>query len=74
MGSTVRWCVATSRGLNGVFGLARFDVAPDEVVGYGIAIGIDRDVPFRIHQALVEKIHRRHPYWEGLQVGLLDGQ
>src|SRR5207245_691597 len=37
---------------NLVFGLAHFDVASDEVVGDGIAIGLDRDVSFHIHQTL----------------------
>jgi len=57
-----------------VLGLAHFHLAPDEVVGYGVAVGIDRDVPLHIHQALVEKIDRRHPDRQRLQVGLLNGE
>ena len=36
---------------NLVFGLPHFDVASDEVGGDGLAIGVNGDIPFQIHQA-----------------------
>src|SRR5215469_2167397 len=59
---------------NALFGLTHFDMASNEVVGYGIAVGIDRDVSLHIHQALMEKVDRSHPDRQRLQVGLFNGK
>ena len=43
-----------SIGFYVLFGLPHFDAASDEVVGYGIAVVVDRDVALHVHQAMVE--------------------
>src|SRR5437879_2699645 len=57
-----RWGVAgVELNLDLVLGLAHLHAAPDPVHWNRIAVAVQRDIPFDIHQALMQPVDFRNP-------------
>src|SRR6266699_2187328 len=60
--------------LDDVLALAYLYESPDHLHGGGIAVGRNADITFDIHDALKQKVDRRHPDGQWFQERLLDGK
>src|SRR5258705_5124714 len=60
--------------LDGVLALAYLYTSADHLHGDGIAVGRNADITFDIHDALMQKVDRRHPDGQWFQERLLDGK
>jgi len=47
--------------LDFVLRLTHFDTPPDPGSGHGVAIGVQGNIAFNIHQALMQPVHFRNP-------------